>query len=372
MAPPTNALSERSQAIDIMRGLTIAVMIVVNTSSDEAMAYTPLLHATWNGLTLADMVFPAFLFVVGAALSFTLGKHQLSTPTAALRRIATLIFLCGYLLSWLASLQIEPGGHWTLASLAHTRIPGVLQRIALCYGCAALIVHCCGRSGAAVASVVALLGYWWLMHAFGDYSLAGNAAGKFDRLVLGAARMRQEQGVAFDSEGVLSSVPAVVNVLAGYLAGSFVRASGETYEAAARLALGAVICIAMALLWGNVFPINKKIWTSSYALCNVGIDLGLWALLICLIRRGAQRGWGHFFEIFGRNALFIYMFTEVGNTLVGLVHIGGGSAFNSVNTGGFQSWAGAKPGALLYATACMLACWLVAWVMDRKHIYLRL
>jgi predicted acyltransferase len=370
-----STLGQRSQAIDIMRGLTIAVMIVVNTSSDEATAYSWLLHAPWNGLTLADMVFPAFLFVVGAALSFTLDKYQQRGSAALARRIATrtiLIFLCGYLLCWLESLQLSADGHWTMASLAYTRVFGVLQRIALCYGCAALIIHYGGRAGAVAGSVLLPLGYWWLMHAFGDYSLDGNAAVKFDRLVLGAVRMRLDQGVVFDSEGLLGTVPAVVNVLAGYLAARSVRARGENYETAARLAVAAVICIAASLLWSGVLPINKKIWSSSYALCNVGIDLGLLSLLICLICRGAQRGWSHFFEIYGRNALFIYVFTEVCNTLIGLVHIGGDNAFNRVNTGGFQSWAGDKFGSLLYALACMLACWLVPWAMDRKRIYLRL
>jgi len=370
-----SALGERSQAIDVMRGMTIAVMIIVNTSSEEATAYAPLLHAPWHGLTLADMVFPAFLFVVGASLSITLEKYHSRGSAATLRRIATrsiLIFLCGYLLSWLATLQIDAGGHWTIASLSHTRFLGVLQRIALCYGCAALIVSWGARMGALVGSVVILLGYWWLMRAYGDYSINGNAVVKCDRLVLGADRMRLEQGTVFDSEGLLSTLPAVVNVLAGYLAGHALRAQKESYGAVARMSVAGAVCIAVSLLWASVFPLNKKIWTSSYALCNVGIDLALLALLRCLIRWHAQRAWGRFFEIFGRNALFIYLFTEVGNTLVGLVHFGGNSAFNSVNTSSFLSWADEKPGSLLCAVACMLACWLVAWAMDRKRIYLRL
>jgi predicted acyltransferase len=370
-----SALGDRSQAIDIMRGMTIAVMIIVNTSSDEATAYAPLLHASWNGLTLADMVFPAFLFVVGASLSITLEKYQSRGSAATWRRIATrsvLIFLCGYLLSWLATLQTDAGGHWTIASLAHTRVLGVLQRIALCYGCAALIVGWSGRTGALVGSFLILLGYWWLMHRYGDYSLNGNAAVKIDRLLLGADRMRLDQGAVFDSEGLTSTVPAIVNVLVGYLAGCAIRARQESYGTVMRLAVAGALGIAVSLLWASVFPINKKIWTSSYALCNGGIDLVLLALLCGLVRWRMQQGWGRFFEIFGRNALFIYLFTEVGNTLVGLVQVGGDSAFSSVNTNSFQSWAGEKPGSLVLAIACMLACWLVAWVMDLKRIYLRL
>ena len=214
--------ANRFRAIDVMRGLTLALMIVVNMQIGAGKSYAPLLHASWNGLTPTDLVFPTFMFVVGTALSFTLEKYAALGDAAVLRKIATrtaLIFLAGYLLYWFPFITVGTTGHVFLAPLAHTRILGVLQRIALGYGAAALIVHYGGRAGAISFASGALLGYWWLMHACGDYSLAGNAAIRLDKLVLGEAHMYHGEGVAFDPEGILSTLPAIVNVLAGYLAG---------------------------------------------------------------------------------------------------------------------------------------------------------
>jgi len=365
-------LRQRFQAIDVMRGLTLALMIVVNMSISATKSYAPLLHAVWHGLTLTDVVFPTFMFVVGAALSFTLEGYQRRGNAAVLRKIATrtaLIFLCGYLLYWFPYFHFDAGKHLTLAPIAHTRILGVLQRIALGYGCAALIVHYGGRAGIVLYSVAALLGYWWLMHAFGDYSLDGNAELRFDKLVLGASHMYH---AAFDPEGILSTLPAIVNVLAGYLAGRFVRERRPNYEAIAKLMMAGAVCIAIGLAWSSVFPINKQLWTSSYVLCTVGIDLAVLALLIYVIDVCAQRGWTFFFEVFGRNTLFIYLLSEVGHKLLEVLHVGGGNLFDWLYTTAFQSWAGDKPGSLLYALTYMLACWLVAYAMDRRRIYVKL
>jgi len=358
-----------------MRGLTLALMIVVNTSMVETKSFAPLLHAVWQGLTLADLVFPTFMFVVGAALSFTLEDYQRHGDAAVLRKIATrtaLIFLCGYLLNWFPFFGVDAAGHWAIAPIAHTRILGVLQRIALGYGCAALIVHYGGRAGAVLYSAVALLGYWWLMHAFGDYSLNGNAELKLDTFVLRTAHMYHGEGVAFDPEGILSTLPAIVNVLGGYLAGRFVRERGSSYKALAKLVLAGAFCVAIGLAWGSVFPINKKLWTSSYVFCTVGIDLTVLALLVYVIDLCGRRGWTFFFEVFGRNALFIYLLSEAGNSLVDALHVGQENMFDWLNATAFQSWAGDKLASLLYATACMLACWLIAYAMDRKRIYVKL
>ena len=368
-------LGQRYQAIDVMRGIALALMIVVNMSIGETKSFAPLLHARWNGLTLTDLVFPTFLFVVGAALSFTLESYQRRGDAAVLQKIATrtaLIFLCGYLLAWFPFVESDASGRWMLVTVAHTRIFGVLQRIALGYGCAALIVHYGGRTAAAAYGVAALLGYWWLLHAFGDYTLRGNVVLKIDALVLGDAHLYHGEGVAFDPEGMLSTLPAVVNVLAGYLAGRFVRERGPNYESIAKLLLAAALCIVIAIAWDSVLPINKKLWTSSYVLCTVGIDLAVLALLIFVINVRGQRHWARFFEVFGRNALFIFLLSEACETLLWMLHVGRESLFQWLYATAFQSWAGDKPGSLLYALAFMLACWFVAYALDRRRIYLKL
>lgn len=368
-------MAQRFTAMDVLRGLTVALMIVVNMQVGPGKSYAPLLHAAWNGLTPTDVVFPTFMFVVGTALSFTLDKYATLGEAAVLRKIATrtaLIFLAGYLLYWFPFFTFDASGHIVLAPLGHTRILGVLQRIALGYGAAALIVYYGGRVGAVAFSVVALLGYWWLMHAFGDYSLAGSAEIKLDKLILGEAHMYHGEGVAFDPEGILSTLPAIVNVLAGYLAGRFIRDRGTGRSTIVTLVLGGAVCIVLALWWNTVFPINKKIWTSSFVLCTVGIDLGVLALLICAVPHAQQRRSTYFFEVFGRNALVVYLLSEVGQKVLDLVHIGQQSLFGWLYAVGFAPWAGDKPGALLYAVVYMLGCWTVGYAMDRKGIYIRL
>lgn len=368
-------MAQRFTAMDVLRGLTVALMIVVNMQVGPGKSYAPLLHAAWNGLTPTDVVFPTFMFVVGTALSFTLDKYATLGEAAVLRKIATrtaLIFLAGYLLYWFPFFTFDASGHIVLAPLGHTRILGVLQRIALGYGAAALIVYYGGRVGAVAFSVVALLGYWWLMHAFGDYSLAGSAEIKLDKLILGEAHMYHGEGVAFDPEGILSTLPAIVNVLAGYLAGRFIRDRGTGRSTIVTLVLGGAVCIVLALWWNTVFPINKKIWTSSFVLCTVGIDLGVLALLVYAVPHAQQRRSTYFFEVFGRNALVVYLLSEVGQKVLDLVHIGQQSLFGWLYAVGFAPWAGDKPGALLYAVVYMLGCWTVGYAMDRKGIYIRL
>jgi predicted acyltransferase len=210
------------------------------------------------------------------------------------------------------------------------------------------------------------------MHAFGDYSLGGSAAIKLDKLVLGEAHMYHGEGVAFDPEGILSTLPAIVNVLAGYLAGRFIRDHGTNGGTIVRLLLAGVACVVLSLWWNAVFPINKKLWTSSYVLCTVGIDLGVLAAMVYVVPQGHGRRWTYFFEVFGRNTLVIYLLSEVGDKLLHLIRIGQQSLFEWLYAVGFAPWFGDKPGSLLYAVVYMLGCWTVAYAMDRKGIYIRL
>ena len=357
-----------------MRGLAIALMIVVNLSVGEEQAYAPLRHAAWHGLTLADVVFPTFLFLVGAALCYSLDACERAGNHALLRKVlirTTVLFACGYLLSWFPFVRADEAGDWMLVPVGHTRIPGVLQRIALCYGAAALVVHYGGRAAALAYCGTALLGYWWLLQACGDYSPDGNAVLRLDRYVLGASHLYHDNGPTFDPEGILSTVPAVVNVLAGYLTMRLVRARGTGGEPTGRLVLTGVACILVAVAWNRVFPINKQLWTSSYALCTVGIDQCVLAMLIWAIDVAGLRGPTRFLAALGRNALTIYVLSEAGAALLDTIRVGDGSLSEWLYERGFQSWAGDRPGSLLYALAFLLACWLVACAMDRRHLYLR-
>jgi len=375
MAEALHAPAQRSRALDVLRGATLALMIVVNMSISEALSYGPLLHAAWHGLTLTDVVFPTFLFVVGAALSFTLPGYERLGEAALLARLfrrSALIFLCGYLLYWFPFVHVGPDGGLALLPLAGTRILGVLQRIALAYLIAALLLHYGGRRAALIYGGAVLLLSWWGLVQWGDLSLAGNAARKLDLWLVGEAHMYRGEGIAFDPEGLLGTLPAVVHVLAGHAAAGLVQRRGPGFESIAKLLMAGLLAIALALAWQSVLPINKKLWTSSYVLCTVGIDLCLLGLLVYAIDlRGWRRG-SHFFEVFGKNTLFLYLLAEIAMSLLWLLQLQGRPLFEQLYARGFQSWAGDKPGSLLFALGFMLACWAVGAWLDRRRIYIRL
>lgn len=372
---PMADLPNRDLAIDVMRGMTLALMIVVNMSISETQSYAPLLHAAWHGLTLTDVVFPSFLFVVGAAMSVTMDKLAALPPGQALARIArrsALIFLCGFLLYWFPFFSIDAAGNWSLRPLSEARLLGVLQRIGLAYGLAALLILHGGQRGVLWFSAAALAFNAWVLAAFGDLTLAGNAALKIDLAVLGAPHLYKGEGIPFDPEGLLGTLPATVNVLAGWWAGRQLRQAGKSHEVTARLFMWGALAILAALSWHAVQPINKKLWTSAYTLCGIGIDLMVLATLVELIDLRGWRAGTRFFVVFGRNTLFIYLLAEVAMSVLWITHVGKSSAMEWVYAQAFQSWAGDKPGSLLFALAFTLACWSVGWVLDRRRIYIRL
>lgn len=365
---------KRYLSLDVLRGLTVALMIVVNTPGNEAVSYAPLLHALWHGFTPTDLVFPTFLFAVGNALSFALPRYAALGHGAVLAKVgrrSALIFLLGFLLYWFPFFTSDGAGGLTLAPLAATRIPGVLQRIALCFGLAALILHFWRARGALLFCAVSLLGYWWALASFGDYTLAGNAGLKLDLWLLGERHLYHGEGIAFDPEGLLGTLPATVNVIAGYFAGRLILQRGQGYDTLRRLAAAGLLCIALALCWNTVFPINKKLWTSSYVLLGVGLDLLIIALLIYLIEvRGLRRGC-YFFEVFGKNTLFIYLLSELAVVLLQRIAVGGQTAYGWLYANLFRPLDAGPVGSLLFALSFMLCCWLVGWLMDRRRLYIK-
>ncbi|HEX8602018.1 MAG TPA: DUF5009 domain-containing protein [Pseudoduganella sp.] len=369
--PPPALPSRRNLALDVFRGLTLALMIVVNTPGSWSTLYAPLAHAPWHGFTLTDLVFPSFLFVVGGALRLSMRKFAGQGDAAFMKTVfrrGALIFLCGFLLYWFPFFQ--PDG--TLAPLGTTRVMGVLQRIGLCYLCAAIVVRYGGIRGALAFAVAALPGYWGILWHFGDYTLAGNAVRAVDIAVLGAPHMYGGDGIPFDPEGILSTLPAIVNVLAGYLAIAWLEHKGRTIAAVTALLAAGAACLLMAYGWDAALPINKKLWTSSYVLCTVGWDLLILAALVSAIDLGGLRAGLPFFEIFGKNTLFIYLLSSVAVTILARVRVGGTSLYQWLYEMLFLSWANPYLASMLFAMAYMLACWLVAWAMDRRNLYVKL
>jgi predicted acyltransferase len=370
--------SQRFQALDVFRGMTICLMIIVNTPGDGATTFSPLQHASWDGFTPTDLVFPSFLFAVGNALSFVMNKWAGLSQQEVLLKIfkrTALIFLLGYLMYWFPFVTKNEAGSYILSPIANTRIFGVLQRIALCYGIAALMLYYFKEKVSIYLGVLFLFGYWLILYLFGDsgaeLSMQGNAGFKLDQWLIGDAHMYKGEGVPFDPEGLLSTLPAVVNVIGGFVAGKYIQQKGSDYEGLSKLLLAGVGLLFLAYAWNLSFPINKKIWTSSYVLLTVGLDCVIIATIMYLIQ---YRNWTkgtYFFEVFGRNPLSIYLLSELMAILFWVFQANKDQAVYQWIFSNIFSHAGGYVGSLLFAIAFMLTCWLVGYIMDKKKIYIR-
>lgn len=365
---------DRYLSLDVLRGLTVTLMIIVNTPGNGLTTFSPLHHAPWHGFTPTDWVFPTFMFVVGNAMSFSLPKYQSLGNAAFLGKIfrrTLLIFLLGYLMYWFPFVERNEAQELVFSPWSHTRILGVLQRIALGYCFASLIIHYWKDRGAIIFSIIALIGYWIAMVAFGDFTLEGNAVLKLDKLVFGENHLYHGEGIAFEPEGILSTLPSVVNVIAGYLAGRFIQQKGNTYETIAKLMLAGGVLLFLALAWHLVFPINKKLWTSSFVLYTVGLDLLILPALLYVIEIVQYRRWTYFFEVFGKNTLFVYYVSEIGVVMLYFFQIGDESLYAATYQNVFRPWAGDYLGSLFFAISWMLVCWMVGWGLDKRKIYIK-
>ncbi len=373
--------NERFLSLDVFRGITICFMIIVNTPGSGATPYAPLLHAGWHGFTSTDLVFPSFLFAVGNAMSFSMDRYKLLGDAAVLRKIfkrALLIFLLGYLMYWFPFFRLDEAGHIIGAPIKNTRIMGVLQRIALCYFFAALLIHYLSARAVVVVSALCLVGYWLLLLIFGDtqqpFSLLGNAGLYLDKFILGNNHLYHGEGIPFDPEGLLSTIPAIANLVIGYYAGKFIQRKGKGYETLARLMLVGSLFIFIALWWNMVFPINKKLWTSPFVLLTTGLDLMILSAFIYIIeiKNWIRFNWTNFFLILGRNPLFIYLLSELLVTIFFMIRIKPHTnLYNWINNEFFQVIAPGALGSFLFAIVYMLVCWIMGWWLNKRRIYIR-
>lgn len=371
--------TQRYLALDVLRGMTVCFMIIVNTPGNGATTYWPLLHANWHGFTPTDLVFPTFMFVVGNALSFVekkwVGLSNTQVFWIVFKR-STIIFLLGFLMYWFPFVHWNEQGNLELNSFSHTRIMGVLQRIALGYFFAALMIRFLKAQYVYILAALFLLSYWVILLLFGDgtdpFNMLTNAGTKLDLFLLGENHLYHGEGAAFDPEGVLSTLPAIANVIFGYAVGKWIQLKGNSREGLNKLLFGGFIFVALALLWNLVFPINKKLWTGSFVLITVGIDCILIAALTYITYFIKQTKWTYFFEVFGKNPLFIYLLSELGVILLYFFRVGDAkqSTYTWLYTNLFQP-AGNYLGSFLFAITFMLLCWLVGFFLDKRKIYVR-
>jgi predicted acyltransferase len=373
----TIAPKPRFLALDVFRGMTICFMIIVNTSGSR-FTYSPLEHASWNGFTPTDLVFPSFLFAVGNAMSFVTKKWNTLSQSEVLGKIfkrTLIIFLCGFLLYWFPFVTMDKANHVIFAPFSHTRILGVLQRIALAYCIASLLIYYFKPGTVISISISILLLYWAFMLIGGDapdpLSVTGNLGYKIDMWLMGPNHMYHGEGVAFDPEGWLSTLPSAVNVTFGYMVGKYIQEKGKSFEGLAKLLLIGFALIVIGYFWDLSFPINKKLWTSSFVVYTVGLDCVILAAIIYVVDFLGRTNWTKFFTVFGKNPLFIYLLSEVGATILYIIQVGAGVSLYSWLYQNIYRHAGLYLGSLLFAISWMLFCWLIGFFLDKKKIYVR-
>lgn len=372
---------QRFLSLDVFRGMTICFMIIVNTPGSGAIPFSPLEHATWHGFTPTDLVFPSFLFAVGNAMSFSMGRYKLLGDAVLWKKIirrTILIFLLGYLMYWFPFFREDATGHIIGAPIRDTRIMGVLQRIALSYFFASLMIHYLSVRNVIIVSIGLLVGYWVILLAFGNheqpFSMLGNAGIYLDKAVLGTNHMYHGESIAFDPEGILSTMTSIVNVVVGYYAGSFIQKNGKGYNSIAKLMLVGCLFIFIALCWNMSFPINKKLWSSPFVLVTTGLDMVIISALLFTVEIENWNGlnWTRFFTVFGMNPLFIYILSELLIEILSMIHMpSGGNFIGWINTHFFQVVAPGAVGSLFFALVYMLVCWSVGYVLYKRKVYIR-
>jgi predicted acyltransferase len=369
--------TQRFLALDVFRGMTICFMIIVNTPGNGGTTYPLLQHAHWHGFTPTDLVFPSFLFAVGNALSFVMLKWNNKPQSEVLLKIfkrTAIIFLLGYLMYWFPFFRLDAQRNIISFPISETRIFGVLQRIALCYGIAALLIYYFKPKVAVIVSILFLLAYWFVMMSFGDandpLSMLGNVGQKIDLWLMGDKHLYHGEGVAFDPEGLLSTLPAIGNVVAGYVVGQFVQKNGKTYEGLSKLLLAGFALFVIAYLWNTVFPINKKLWTSSFVLLTVGLDCMILSAIIYVVDFLHKTSGTHFFEVPGKNPLIVYLFSELLVTVLYMTRIDKTSTYEWFYQNIFI-YADNYFGSFLFAITYMLVCWSLGYILDKKRIYIK-
>ncbi len=373
-----NSKSERNISLDIFRGLTVCFMIIVNTTGNGATTYWLLEHADWNGFTPTDLVFPSFLFAVGTSLSFVLKRWGSMPRNVVLQKIfkrTVLIFIIGFLLYWFPFFRFDSQSHIILSPISETRIMGVLQRIALCYGIVSLLIYFFGTKKTIWIGFILLPVYWLILWIFGtdgeQYSKTGNAVLLFDLKMLGENHLYTGEGFPFDPEGILSTIPALFNTIMGFATGIYLQKSRKQLKPLLYLVLISVAMIVFAVIWNNMIPINKKLWTSSYALLTVGLDVAIITLITYIVDILDFKWGSNFFLVAGKNPLFIYLMSELGAVVLWMINIGNDPLYSWLYNHIFVH-TGEYLGAFLFSVWWMLTCWFVGYILDKNKIYIKL
>lgn len=385
-----NTANKRLLALDVLRGITIAGMILVNNPGSWSYVYTPLGHASWNGLTPTDLIFPFFMFIMGISTYISLRKYNFEfSYTAALKIIkrTIVIFVIGLGLAWLslicrnwfslADAGLSSGVRlWeSISSLENLRILGVLQRLALSYGATAIIALTLKHNRIIYLIITLLAGYAVILF-FGngfEYNET-NILSIVDRAILGASHMYKDNGI--EPEGLLSTIPSIAHVLIGFCCGKLLLDVKDVKDKMLRLFLvGAALTFAGFLLSYGC-PLNKKVWSPTFVLVTCGMASSFLALLIWIIDVKGYTKWSRFFESFGVNPLFIYVMAGVLSVALGYIQVPSGEGTISLH--GYlysvilQPLLGNYPASLTFALLFVGFCWVIGLILYKKKIYIKI
>ncbi len=388
-------MNQRFYSLDVFRGATVCLMILVNNPGSWAHIYTPLEHAPWHGVTPTDLVFPFFLFAVGNAMSFTMPKLEAAGDALFWKKVVKrtlLIFGIGLFLNWWPFVRYE-GDHLIFRSWVDSvnpnngvRILGVLQRIALCYFFASLIIYYLKLRKAFYIGFILLLLYWILCvisNPADPFSLQGWFGTDVDKRILHIPHMYKGEGIPFDPEGLMSTLSAIVEVIFGYTVGDYIQKKGKNYEMITGLFVAAVAMLVTGYCWNMVFPINKKIWTGSYTVYTSGLATMTIATMIYMIEMKEAKGWlTKFFDVFGKNALFVFALSAFLPRTLALIRFS-----DYINGKGetvyYNPWnwlyqkvlinvpGDPRIGSLLYALCVITFMWAICYWLNKKKIYVK-
>ncbi len=417
-------MNQRFYSLDVFRGATVCLMILVNNPGTWGHIYDPLEHAPWHGLTPTDLVFPFFLFAVGNAMAFIMPKLEAAGDKVFWKKVikrTAIIFLIGLFLNWwpfvtevnriaegasgFQKVTIFKGFTWLdyskdkagniIETVKGIRIFGVLQRIALCYFFASIIIYYLKARKAFYAGAVLLLVYWIVCYVGnpGDpFSLTGWFGTAIDKKIVGEVHMYKGEGMPFDPEGLMSTIAAIVQVIFGYLVGDYIQKKSKTdgqqqfnfdkpganpngmYQMLTGLFVIGVALLVTGFCWDMVFPINKKIWTSSYTIYTTGLAIITIATMIYMIEiKHIRGGLARFFDVFGKNALFVFALSAFLPKGLALIKLGDGvNPWNWLYKKVLIHIPGAKEnGSLVYALFIITFMWAICYWMDKKKIYVK-
>ncbi len=364
----------RLVSLDAFRGAIIALMVLVNDPGDGRHVYAPLQHADWHGWTITDVVFPSFVWIVGVAMTFSMAKRLAAGVsrsqifTQALLRAAILYGLGLFLYAF---------PHFDLST---QRVLGVLQRIAICYAIASAIYLTTGVRGQIVWIVALLGGYWLIMmlapvpgYGAGYLDVKRNFAHYVDSIVLG--RHNYAHTRTWDPEGIVSTLPAIATALFGILAGSILRMKRELAERTTWLFIAGNLLMAAGLICDIWLPINKKIWTSSFAIFMAGLDFVMLAICVWWIDGLGYKRAARPLVIMGMNAIVVYMVSELLDGALVTIRWKVGDSTISAHDWLYRSLfvpLGSPINAsLFYAIAYTLLMYLLAYGMYRRGWFFR-